>query len=124
MSLYRIITDVRAGPHQRHVTKGDRGIVTLWVSAESEEVALARAKLILTDKQYASVGILHSYAETLDNDPLAWVTEEERAADRREDSVVAGYDAIKEQALAQADGLYEVWLGPPGNRPVHQPKLG
>ena len=117
------MTDVCAGPHQRNVTKGDRGIVTLWVRAESEDIALSRAKLILTNKRYASIGSLHSYAEALGNDPLACVTEEERAADRREDSVQAGYDAMKEQALAQADGLHEVWLGPPGQR-VRQQKLG
>jgi hypothetical protein len=118
------MTDVRAGPHQRNVTKGERGIVTLWVRAESEDIALARAKLILTNKRYASIGILHSYAETLANDPLACVTEEERAADRREDSVQAGYDALKEQALAQADGLHEVWLDTPGQQRVRQQKLG
>ena len=106
------------------VVKGDRGIVTLWVRAESEEIALARAKLILTDKRYASIGSLQSYAEALDNDPLACVTEEERAADRRDDSVQTGYDAIKEQALAKADGLHEVWLGPPGQQCVRQQKLG
>ena len=118
------MTDVRAGPHQRHVTKGDRGIVTLWVRAESQDSALTRAKLILTNKRYASIGTLHSYAEALGNDPLSCVTEEERVADRREDSVQAGYDAMKEQALAQADGLHEVWLGPSGQQRVRQQKLG
>src|SRR5207248_9658529 len=120
----RVMTDVRAGSHQRNVTKGDRGIVTLWVRAESEDVALARAKLILTNKRYASIGPLQSYAEALDDDPLACVTEEERAADRREDSLQAGYEAMKEQALAQADGLHEVWLGQPGQQHVSQRTLG
>ena len=124
MNLYRIMTDVCAGPHQRNVRSGDRGIVTLWVRAESEAIALTRAKLILTNKRYASIGSLRSYAEGLAHDPLACVTEQERAADRREDSVLAGYDAIKEQALAQADGLHEVWLGPPGQQHVSQQKLG
>ena len=118
------MTDVCAGPHQRGVMKGDRGIVTLWVRAESHDIALARARLVLTYKRYASIGTLQSYAEALDNDPLACVTEEERAADRREDSAQAAYDAMKEQALARADGLHEVWLGRPGQQRVCQQKLG
>ena len=118
------MTDVCAGPRQRNVVKGDRGIVTLWVRAESEEIALARARLVLTHKRYASIGTLQSYAEALDNDPLACVTEEERAADRREDSAQAAYDAMKEQALARADGLHEVWLGRLGQQRVCQQKLG
>ena len=117
------MTDVRAGSHQRSVTKGDRGIVTLWVRAGSEGIALARAKMIQTNRRYASIGRLQSYAEALDNDPLACATEEERAADRREDSVLAGYDAMKEQALAQADGLHEVWLGAAGHQLVRQQKI-
>jgi hypothetical protein len=123
VNLYRIMTDILAGSHQRSVTKGDRGIVTLWVRAESEDIALARAKLILTNRRYASIGRLESYAETLSIDPLACDTEEERAADRREDSVLAGYDALKEHALAQADGLHEVWLGAPGQMLVRQQKI-
>jgi hypothetical protein len=111
VNLYRIMTDVRADAHQQSAPQGDCGIVTLWVRADSEGTALARAEVILTNKRYASIGRLQSYVETLDNDPLACATEEELAADRREDSVLAGYDALKEQALAQADGLHEVWLG-------------
>jgi hypothetical protein len=118
------MTDVRAGAHQRSVTKGDGGIVTLWVRGESKGIALARAKLILTHRRYASIGRLQSYAEALDNDPLACATEEERAADRRADSVLAGYDALKEQALAQADGLHEVWLGAPVEQLVREQKIG
>jgi hypothetical protein len=114
------MTAVCAGSHQRSVTQGDRGIVTLWVRAESEDIALGRAKWILTNRRYASIGLLQSYAETLANDPLAYAIEEEGAADRRQDSLLAGYDAIKEQALAQADGLYEVWLGAPDEHLVRQ----
>jgi hypothetical protein len=102
---------------------GEPGIVTLWVRAESELTALARAKLMLTNRRYASIGRLQSYAETLASDPLACATEEGRAADRREDSVLAGYDALKEQALAQADGLLEVWLGTLGRQLVSQQKI-
>ena len=118
------MTDVRAGSHQRNVAAGDLGIVTLWVRAEGEFAALAQAKFILTSKRYASIGRLSSYAEALANDPLACATEAERVADRREDSVLAGYDALKEQALAQADGLHEVWLGAPGQQLVRQQVVG
>jgi hypothetical protein len=123
VNLYRIMTDVRAGSHQRGVAMGELGIVTLWVRADSEFTALARAKLILTSRRYASIGGLQSYAETLDNDPLSCETEDERAADRREDSALAGYDALKEQVLAQADGLLEVWLGVPAQRLVRQQEI-
>ena len=124
VNLYRIMTDVRAGSHQRSVTKGDRGIVTLWVRAGSEDIALARGKSILTNRRYASLGTLQSYAEAIENDPVACETEDERAADRHEDSVLAGYDALKEQALAQADGLHEVWLGALGEQLGRQQAVG
>jgi hypothetical protein len=123
VNLYRIMTDVCAGSHQRTVMMGELGIVTLWVRAESEMTALARAKLILTNRRYASIGRLQSYAEALDNDPVACETEEERAADRRRDWALAGYDALREQALAQADGLHEVWLGAPVPQFVRQRQI-
>jgi hypothetical protein len=105
------MTDVRAGSHQRAIATGELGIVTLWVRAKSEFAALARAKVILTNKRYASIGRLSSYAEALAHDPLACTSEAERVSERREDLVLAGYEAMKEQALGQADGLHEVWLG-------------
>ena len=123
MNLYRIMTDVRAGSHQRTIAAGDSGIVTIWVRAKSECIALARAKFILTNRRYASIGELHAYAETVAHDPLACSTDEERAADRRDDWVLAGYDALKAHALAQADGLHEVWLGPPAEQVVRQQRI-
>ena len=111
MNLYRIMTDVRAGSHQRSAAVGDHGIVTLWLRARSERGALAMAKSVLSNKRYASIGELHAFAEVLENDPLSSSSEDERAAERREDWVLAGYDAVKEQALTRADGLHEVWLG-------------
>ncbi|MDQ6626229.1 MAG: hypothetical protein M3Y69_08865 [Verrucomicrobiota bacterium] len=111
VNLYRIMADVRAGVGQPGIATGERGIATLWVRAESQAIALERGELILAGRQYAAVGDLRSYLEELANDPLALSNEVERAADRRENSVVAGYDAIKEQALAQGDGLHEIWLG-------------
>jgi len=117
------MTDVRAGSRQRGVALGDRGIVTLWLRARSERGALAMAKSILTNKHYASIGELHAYAEVLENDPLSCSTEDERVAERREDWVLAGYDAVKEQALARADGLHEVWLGASGGQVVRRQQI-
>ena len=105
------MADVRAGSGQPKIAAGDVGIATLWVRAESEALALERGGLILASRHYAAVGTLNTYLEEWANDPLASGNEEERAADRREHSVVAGYDAIKEHALAQGDGLHEIWLG-------------
>lgn len=120
--MYRIMTDVRAGSLQRHIAKGDRGIVTLWVRADSEEIALGRAEWILTNRRYASMGRLQLYAESIANDSLGYVTADANAADRREDRLLAGYDAMKQHALAQADGLHEVWLGPPAEMSARKQK--
>lgn len=122
-NLYRIMTNVRAGSRQGSVATGTAGIVTLWVRAKSESGALAQARFILTNKRYDAIGELHAYAESLASDPLASFTEEERAAERCEDWVLAGYDAVKEQALAQADGLLEVWLGASGEKRTRQQKI-
>ena len=111
MNLYRIMADISAGPEQGNAAPGDRGIATLWVRGDSEAIALERGEIILARRQYASIGRLNCYVEELANDPLASTSEEERAAARRDESVLAGYDAIKQQALAQGDGLHEVWLG-------------
>ena len=110
MNLYRIMADVSAGAGQPNMTLGNPGIATLWVRANSKALALARAEVILATRQYSSTGRLNSYVEELANDPFGCPTAAERAADRTDESVVAGYDAIKEQALAQADGLHEIWL--------------
>jgi hypothetical protein len=123
MNLYRIMTEVCAGSHQRSVKAGEVGIVTLWVRANSEAVAVARAKLILANRRYASIGKLSAYVETLADDPLVSGTEAEHAAERRADSVATGYDAIKARALTQADGLHEVWLGAAARQDSSQPKV-
>jgi hypothetical protein len=111
VNLYRIMADVSAGAEQRNAAPGDRGIATLWVRADSDALAVARGEQILAKRHYGSVGTLNCYVEELANDPLASTTAAEQAADRREESILAGYEAIKQQALAQGDGLHEVWLG-------------
>jgi hypothetical protein len=123
LNLYRIMTDVRAGSHQRRVAPGQLGIVTLWVRAKSESVALAQATFILTNRHYGSIGSLTCYAEVVENDALLCSTEDERAAERREDSILAGYDAMKELALSQADGLHEVWLDAAAREPARHHKV-
>lgn len=110
-NLYRIMTDVCAGAHQRSVSSGDFGIVTVWVRAASVSAAITKAGFVLNDRRYSSIGTLHCYVEELANDPLAFVSEAERATERSADDLLAGYDALKESALARADGLHEVWLG-------------
>jgi hypothetical protein len=111
LNLYRIMTDVRAGSAQRNVSSDNLGIVTLWLRARSADSALALAGFILMKRRYAFVGELHAYAEILAHDPLGCSSDSERAADRREDRVLAGYEALKTHAMAEADGLHEVWLG-------------
>ena len=110
MNLYRIMSDVRAGSGQFGAARGDFGVVTLWIRAESDFVAIARANAVMANRAYASIGTLRLYVEELADDPFGSKTVEERAADRCEDPVVAGYDTIKERALAHADGLHEIWL--------------
>lgn len=121
-NLYRIMTDVRAGAHQRSVSVGDFGIVTIWVRAASVSAAIAKAGLVLNHRRYSSIGTLHCYVEELANDPLAFVSEAERAMERSADQLLAGYDALKESALARADGLHEVWLGHVEDQCVAKPR--
>ncbi|HEX8898775.1 MAG TPA: hypothetical protein VF751_08775 [Chthoniobacterales bacterium] len=121
-NLYRIMTDVRAGAHQRSVSCGDFGIVTIWVRAPSVAAAIKKAGFILNDRRYSSIGTLHCYAEELIDDPFAGVNEAERAVERRADGLLAGYDALKESALIRADGLHEVWLGRVGHQGVAEPR--
>lgn len=119
-NLYRIMTDVRAGAHQRSVSSGDFGIVTIWVRAASVSAAMKKAGFILNDRRYSSIGTLHCYVEEMANDPLAFVSEAERATERSADELLAGYDKLKESALARADGLHEVWLGAAADGALHK----
>src|SRR2546423_15651734 len=117
------MTDVLAGTDQPNVAAGDMGIVTLWVRAGSDTVAIAVARAILANRRYASIGELHTYAEVVDDDPLGYATDDQRANERHEDWVLAGYDAMKERALLHADGLHEVWLGAITHQFVRQSQI-
>lgn len=77
----------------------------------------------LENRRYASIGELHAYTEVLADDPLGYSTEDERAAERREDWALAGYDAMKQRALMHAYGLHEVWLGASAHQVIRQSKL-
>lgn len=114
------MTDVRAGTGQRSVSGGDFGIVTIWVRAASVSAAITKAGFVLNDRRYSSIGTLHCYVEELANDPLAFVSEAERARERSADQLLAGYDKLKESALARADGLHEVWLGATADGALHK----
>jgi len=121
VNLYRIMADVCAGANQRSASKGEFGIVTVWVRADSMSAAFARAGVILDSRCYSSIGTLHGYAEELFHDPVAWATEAERSLERWEDRSLVRYDALRESALARADGLHEVWLGDTGHQLVAAP---
>ena len=121
-NLYRIMTDVRAGAHQRSVSSGDLGIVTIWLRADSVSAAIIKAGFILNDRRYSAIGTLHCYAEELAHDPFACATEAERVQERSQDGLLAGYNALKESALVRADGLHEVWLGHMGHQGVAKPQ--
>jgi hypothetical protein len=121
LNLYRIMADVRAGSHHQSCASGELGIVTVWVRASSMSAAFARAGSILDDQQYDSIGTLHCYTEALGRNPLAYANEAYRSLERCEDRLLSGYDALRESALAHADGLHEVWLGDTGHRLVTSP---
>jgi hypothetical protein len=60
---------------------------------------------------------------TIANDSPEYVMNDARAAERPDDTLLAGYDAMKEQALPQADGLLEVWLTPSDQQVVRNRKI-
>src|SRR4051812_7199248 len=110
MNLYRLMTDVRAGSSSERVASGTRGLVTLWVRANSEGEAVAHAAAILAKRAYSAIGPLNVYLEESTGDSTAVMGEVESTAERAADSTATGYDAIKQSALRDADGLFEAWL--------------
>ncbi len=104
MHLYRIITEVCAGPEQRNCQPGQTGLATLWVRSESEEDAVRQAREIVTARRYKSFGDLSVYLEHTHGSPSAGAGSE--------DPLAAGYTSMKEKALASGDGLFEIWFPP------------
>ena len=100
--LYRIITEVCAGPEQRNCERGQRGLATVWVRNESEDGALRDARSIIEARKYHSVGELSVYLEHTHGSPSAGAG--------AEDPLAAGYTTMKEKALASGDGLFEIWF--------------
>ena len=102
MHLYRIITEVCAGPGQRNCAPGQRGLATVWVRSESETDALRQARAIVEARKYQSSGELTVYLEHTHGGASAGAGVE--------DPLAAGYTSMKEKALASGDGLFEIWF--------------
>ncbi len=110
MNLYRIMSDIRAGAGCTGAKHGAPGIVTLWVRAASDTMAIAQAKRILADRPYESIGELKVYLEEAPRDSLSIGNEASPMEASPDDPMVQGYQAIRQRALLRADGLFEVWL--------------
>jgi hypothetical protein len=112
MQLYRLMTNVRAGAGHPQCAEGQAGIVTIWVRATSAEDATQRADEILRSHPYSSREELSVYLEEASEPPpgaeAVGLAEELRSSS----SAPAGYQAIKDTALKQADGLFETWFPP------------
>lgn len=118
MNLYRFMTDVRAGADRENIAPGSVGLVTLWVRAESEGIAVARAERILEKRHYESVGPLNAYLEESAGDSPSNDGDSALGADPTR----AGYEAMKQRALDEADGLFEAWQ--PGEDKASKQKPG
>ena len=102
MHLYRIITEVSAGPEQRNCEPGQRGLATVWVRSASDQEALRDARQIIEARKYREVGELSVYLEHTHDSPSGGAGEE--------DPLAAGYTTMKQKALASGDGLFEIWF--------------
>ncbi len=100
--LYRIITEVCAGPEQRNCAPGQRGLATVWVRGQSEEEALRDARKIVESRRYESIGELTVYLEHPHGGSSAGAGEE--------DPLALGYTSMKEKAMSSGDGLFEIWF--------------
>jgi hypothetical protein len=110
MQFYRFMAAVRAGAGQPQRVPGQRGIVTIWVQAESAEAARSRAEKVLRSHDYDAAGELTGYLEQESSAPP---TPERSPADQPPPiaaGTAGGYEAVKHAALDRGDGLFEVWL--------------
>ena len=101
MHLYRIITNVRAGAEHPTCLPGRAGLATVWVQSESEEDALRQGKEIIEKRRYETVEELTIFREESRTEPGAGVDE---------DPLASGYLKMREKALTNADGLFEIWF--------------
>ncbi len=107
MHLYRLMANVRAGAAQvPQCVLGQPGLVTVWVRAASEEEAFARAREVLEKRQYASQDDISVYMEQ-PGDPSDAGS---GGSDARTEPVAGGYEGVKETALKETDGLFEMWF--------------
>lgn len=91
------MTNVRAGAEQRGCTPGQTGLATVWVRSDSEEHALEQARQIIGTRRYEAFGELTAFCEDLGDGGT-------------QDPVAAGYTSMKQRALSQGDGLFELWF--------------
>ena len=109
MHLYRIITNVRAGAEQPTCQPGQAGLTTVWVQSESQEDALRQAREIVDSRRYQAVGELTVFQEELasgGNDPGQAGVDDGGEAD----PLASGYLKMRQQALTNRDGLFEIWF--------------
>lgn len=109
MHLYRIITNVRAGAEQPSCQPGQAGLATVWVQSESEEDALRQAREIVDSRRYEAVGELTVFQEesaSAPADPAGAAGDHEAQAD----PLAWGYLKMRQQALTNRDGLFEIWF--------------
>ena len=108
MHLYRIITEVCAGPDpQPGYEPGQAGLATVWVQSDSEDNAFRHARQVFKSRRYQSVGELTIFQE--ESTPTCATAAANSDADSG-DSLAAGYTSMKEKALARGDGLFEIWF--------------
>ena len=109
MHLYRIITNVRAGAEQPTCQPGQAGLATVWVQSDSAEDALRQAREIVDSRRYQAVGELTVFEEEASpgsRDPAGAESDDVSQAD----SMASGYLKMRNQALTNRDGLFEIWL--------------
>lgn len=109
MQLYRFMAAVTAGPEQAQCVDGQRGVVTIWVRADSESAALSRAEQAVNARRYSSRGELTGFLEEQASHSTTRTTLDEA------ETQSAGYETIKQNALDRGDGLFELWMPEPGN---------
>lgn len=105
MHLYRIITDVRAGAAHQTCRPGQPGLATVWVQSNSEEEALRRARQVIDSRNYQSTGELTLYME----ESITGSGDDRTGAG---DPIADGYSKMRDKALRNDDGLFEIWFTP------------
>lgn len=109
MHLYRIMANVRAGADQPNATRGQLGLVTVWVRSDTEDRARDHAHRIISERGYESVGELNTYREEASTLPAT--------DDSGQTGTRAGYLGMRQEAIERGDGLFELWYPDEPNGP-------